>query len=214
MQELRPLGRVTVRAEEAARLRVGRLAGLFEAEHRLDATVVARQKSDPLVPGLRAEECGQLRLDGDLARAGGIALGSQVRAADGGAEHHPELGLEGGDRERSAVGTAPGAVTEQGPGELVLPRTVRRYPLELLGVQHDAEPGDAVGHGSVDEAATPGACALVQRRQDAHHGIERPAGHVGRLQPWQHNLVVGPGDAREAGDGEVVEVVPRLLGQR
>ncbi|KAF5289622.1 hypothetical protein FQR65_LT20784 [Abscondita terminalis] len=201
--------------EGGARAVVGMLRGLVPVEHGREAGVAAFEQLAPLVTRAGAEHVGQAQLEQGPARGIHLAVEQRILDAAALAQFGIELGLDGADGDVLAVGAGIGVVEGGAAVEHVLAALVAPLALGLEAVHEGRQQGRAVGHGRVDDLAPAAAPGLVQRGQQAHGQQHAAAAEVAHVVQRRHGRLARAADGvQRAGEGDVVDVVPRRMRQR
>ena len=99
--------------------------------------------------------------------------------------------------------------------EHVFTALVVPLPGRFEAVHHGRHQRGAIGHGSVDDLATPGMPRLVERAQHTERQQHRTATEIADIVERRHRrLARTPDGVQRTGDRDVVDVVPGDLRQR
>ena len=185
---------------------------LGEGQHGLDAGI---QRGEHLAP---LGEVALLDLDLDLAlertlvvRLGRKPACRQLGTTDGGAELLHELWLQAADREPAAVARAV-VVIETATVERLILHVRLHTGAQVACARHAMQAEGTIGHAHVDLLALAAHLALHHGGKQADHPMQRAAGQVRQLYPQRQRAAVStPGIAGDAGQCEVVDVVPGAI---
>ena len=198
--------------DQTARLDLRMLHRLGQRQHGFDAGIKLSEDFAPL------REITLLELDLDLALERALILGllrqttrRQFGAADGGAELLHELRFQAADREPATVARAV-VVVEAAAIERLVFHARLDAGTEVTGARHTMQAERAVGHAHIDLLPHASGLALHHSRKQADHAMQRAARQVGQLYAErQRAAVAAPGVAGNAGQRQVVDVVPGAI---
>ena len=211
----RGLEHATGLGERGARAVVGMLGRLVPVEHGGEAGIAAFQQLAPLLARARAEHVGQAQLEQGPACGVQLRVEQRVLYAAALAQLGVELRLDGAYGDVFAVGAGIGVIEVRAAVQQVLSALVAPLALGLEAVHEGRQQGRAIGHGRIDDLAPAAAPGLVQGGQQAHGQQHAAAAEVAHIVERRHGRLARAADGVQgAGDGDVVDVMPRRMRQR